>query len=60
MQIKEIISKLTSQNDPKEWIIVTQGKIGMETYYNPEIKKLPTPYKTQLKEFLEGAIKELK
>ncbi len=57
--LEEIKKSLTSQKTPSELILVKEGKIGIETYYNEDLIRLPGPYKKQLVEFLEGIVKEL-
>lgn len=44
---------------PAELILVKEGSLGLETYYNEEVAKMQGPYKKQLIQFLHGIIKEL-
>jgi len=41
------------------YINVKEGKQGIETYINPNIKGFNSAYKSQLISFLQGVIKEL-
>lgn len=45
--------------DNKDFIRVSEGKSGVETFFNPEIMGLNSGYKKLIKAFLEGVIKDL-
>lgn len=47
----------TPKNDV--FILVREGKTGIETYVSPKIKTFPEAYKGQLRAFLTGVLKDL-
>lgn len=58
--IKRIFGVDTEEtHDPHIYIYVREGKTGIETYYNENIKGLSTPIKKQLCQFVEGIKEEL-
>lgn len=44
----------------KIWLIVQEGRTGLEFYPDPDIKNLGKANKRLMKAFLEGVIEELK
>ena len=41
------------------FILVREGKTGIETYISPNVKTFPEAYKGQLKAFLTGVLKDI-
>lgn len=59
-RVKEWFGFDTDKPAKDVFLLVREGRYGIETYINPACLRFNTAYKKQIKEFLEGAIKELK
>ena len=56
----EHIKGLFEKEPPKDvYILVREGKTGIETYLNNNVSRFPEAYKDQLISFLKGVLKDL-
>lgn len=55
----DLLKIFDSEPSKDTFLLVREGKHGIETFVSPKINSFPSAYKEQLKAFLNGVLKDL-
>ena len=58
--ISETFKGLFKKDEKDLFLYIREGKVGVETFINPNIKNLNKAYRLQVISFLNGVLEELK